>query len=323
MAWVDVQYPPGTLLVTSSGTVTNLVTAFPFDDGVVDEIRSIDGVRDAHGIRLIDGSIDDRTVVVQGRDFAAGDQVPPAGEVLLSDNLARSLDARAGTIIEVDSPTGAMQVRVGGVVADLLGGDLGTVILPRSEYALRWRDSTVTRVHVALEHGADAAAVQAEIHRRFAETHRLRAMNADEFRGMLSSLIDSAFTGSYALVFVAFTVSFVAITNFLLAALVDRREWLSILAGVGMDGARVSRSTIAEGGLLGIVGSVLGLGAALAISLVAVFRTIPIVNGWLFDYEFPLLAALGVAAGAVLLSLVAGIIPGRLAASGMVAAGRR
>ena len=104
-----------------------------------------------------------------------------------------------------------------------------------------------------------------------------------------------------------------ASTNFLLSAVLDRRAQLRTLHGVGVTASQVGGALVAEGGILGLVGAAMGLAAGAVAARIIVLHSVPMVDGWHFAFEFPLLNSLGLCAGIAALAAVGGLLPAWIA----------
>jgi len=105
------------------------------------------------------------------------------------------------------------------------------------------------------------AGVRAAIQAAYAASHGLHAVTAAEFRANVADLVVQVFSLTYVLMLVALTISFVGVTNFLLAAILDRRAELHVLGAVGLTPRQIGAAIVVEGALLGAVGVVAGLAA--------------------------------------------------------------
>ena len=90
----------------------------------------------------------------------------------------------------------------------------------------------------------------------------------------------------------------------------DRQESYSAFHALGFGPTRIAAIIACEGLLLGVVGTAVGVIAGILISQVLIYFTIPLVNGWVFEYHLPVWAFAGAAIGAIVLGGVAGLVPG-------------
>ena len=165
----------------------------------------------------------------------------------------------------------------------------------------------LSRVRLWLPDGVRASDVSSRLTEDYLKSHGLRALTLDEVRQEIDSFIDDAFAVMYALVAVSLLVSFVGVVNFLMTALEDRRQELHAIRGIGIAPIQSFLSIVYEAGLVGVVGGVIGVLAGVAVAAVITFHSVPMVTGWLFVFEFPLLPACVLVLGAVVLSAAAGL----------------
>lgn len=323
--WLDGYYRSDLVVTAGSGTVS-FVTSPPVSDEVIAGIAAMEGVREAQGVRVLRTSYDGVPIVVEGIDVAARglprsdggwEEIAAAfwaGDgIVVNEKLAHRRGVRRGDVIRISTPSGERVFAVLGVVSDFQNGDLGGLSVTRSRYREIWRDSLVNAIFVWVAPGADVARVRAAIQAGYAASHGLHAVTAGEFRTNVAALVVQVFSLTYVLMLVALMISFVGVTNFLLAAVLDRRGELHVLGAVGLTPRQIAAAIVTEGALLGAVGVVAGVGAGTVISRLVVEHSVPLVNGWHFQYLFPTPTAVQLSVGAMLLSAVAGVMPARLA----------
>jgi putative ABC transport system permease protein len=329
--WVEEHYQSD-LIVSGGGALVTLLTAPPISEDAVRQIREVPGVRDVQGVRLVDVPYRGKPIVVQALDeidralpVTDGTWVDVAAAfwsgsgALASDNLARKLAVRRGTLVSLTTPSGEQTLPILGVFSDFQGGDLGSITMSRVLYERLWGDSLVNRIRVWIEPGADVDEVRRRVERGVGDKYGLRAVTAHEFRAAFSDLVDRAFALSYALVAIALSVSFVGVMNLLLAAVLDRRAGLRTLDAIGVTHRQIAAAIVVEGGIVGVIGAVLGLAAGFVASWIIVVYAVPMVNGWQFNHQFPMVTALALSVGTVVFAAGAGAVPARLAITRHVA----
>jgi ABC-type antimicrobial peptide transport system permease subunit len=167
----------------------------------------------------------------------------------------------------------------------------------------------VSAVHVWLDDPTNAPRIRARLHRRLSDRYGVQALTVGEFRTGVLQLMDQIFTLHYLLATIALFVSMVGVTNFLLTRSLERQGEYRLLEAAGVDISDIRSAIVSEGLLLGIVGACLGLLAGIAVSAIIVRHSVPMVNGWHFDFRFPVGTALRVSGLAILLSAGAGLVP--------------
>ncbi len=323
--WLDEHRRYDFVVLARDDVVLDL-TAPPISEDVAKEISQVEGVATVQGYRFVEGRLRGRPIVIEAIDEGER-RLPVVGVpwealrtafwqgrgVLVSSNLAQWAEIAPGSEISLDTPSGNRKFKVLGEMVDLTGGDLGSVVLTRSLYRELWQDSLVSQVAVWAIPGADLERLHGLLSKRASEQYGGAVVRFADVRRQLSELIDNAFAGTYALVLVAFVVSFIGIVNFLLSCVLDRREWFRVLHAVGLKPRELRAIIVAEGSLLGAASVATGTIAGVVVSRMIVHFTVPLVTGWHFTYTFPLGMACGLALGSLVLAAGAGCLPAFLA----------
>jgi putative ABC transport system permease protein len=264
--------------------------ALPAD--TIEGLRLVEGVQTASGtIFSFFRSVDDRGEVsrsrtgmlyVVGTDYAqpetsdatkvAGrDPRPGAREVELDAGWAKDHGVAVGDEVRMSTPTGIVPLRVAGLFE--LGGGLdlgeyGTASMPVQD-ARRIMDKPDTwdEIAVVVAPGAEVAEVQAKLQRRLGDGVDVMTPQAktDEIEEQLAALDVILYFFSGIALFVG---AFLILNSFNMTVLQRMRE-IGTLRALGASDRRVGTSLLTEALVLGIVGSIvgLGLGAGLAVLL--------------------------------------------------------
>lgn len=325
LTWLTQNYTSD--LVVSAGTTLNFLTAPAISGELAAELRRLDGVKAAQGVRVVRVEYAGRPVVLQALDPSPHGLPLVDGEwravaarfwqgrgALVSDNLARRTGITKGDTLHLPAPSGQVQLPVLGIFSDFQGSlDLGSITLSRPLYEQLWHDELLNTVRIWTDSPADRHAVQAEIERRYGRARGIHAVGGAAFRKAVGDLVENAFSLTYALVLIALLISFVGVVNFLLTAVLDRRPQIRTLHGIGVSARHIAGAIVTEGTMLGAVGVALGLAAGAVVSRIIVLHSVRMVNGWSFLYRFPATTALGVSLAALLLAAAASAIPAGLA----------
>lgn len=326
LRWLDDHYQSD-LMVSAGGMSISLLTYPPISEQLADGIRSVPGVREVQGVRAVEMSYDGRPFVVQaldpsrtglplvdGRWPALAAAFNSGQGVLLTENFAYRTGLRAGDRLPLPARDGPVSLPVLGTYVDFQGnGDLGGIAIARARYRALWRDALLSRVRVWVEPGVDVSVVRNEIQQRFGSAFGVHAVTFAQARAGVVELVDGVFSINYAVVLIALTVSFIGVTNFLLAAVLDRRAELRTLDAVGVGAGQIARSVILEGSLLGVIGVLIGVAAGYVVARIIVLYSVPMVTGWHFELFFPSQTTVLLCVSGVLLAAAAGVLPARLA----------
>lgn len=182
-----------------------------------------------------------------------------AGEIVISRFMADRNDLRIGDEIVIPTPTGEHRFTVGDVVYDL--NPLDSLYMGSETFLQHWRDPSVDRFEIALEPGAEPAAVMAGLRRAIDEEGlSAEVVTRDQLIGDVFESIEANFSVARGIQIAALIVAALAIANTMFIAVLERRWELGLQRAIGMDRGQIRRTLLLEGGVIGIVG---GAGAAL------------------------------------------------------------
>lgn len=317
-AWLA-EVVPGDELVTSIRPVA-------LDEEVIDELEAVDGVErvspmalfevardgvrlDAAAVRGGDFRDDGRLTFIAGEREAALTAIDAGGAAILPRSVADRTGLGLDSTLTLAVGEGrVVDLRVVGIAARTLPGEVGEAVL------VGWTDATGI---FGLE-GADVFAIRFEPGRAadarplLEETARLAALEPNPVAtvaGAVDSALGQVFGLFDALALVAVIVAALGIVNTLTVSVLERVRELGVLRAAGMTRGQVRRTVVVEAGILGIVGSVLGIAAG----LVAGALLIVMANGGRLILDVPwtsILVAVGLGLG---VSMAAAWYPARLA----------
>jgi putative ABC transport system permease protein len=228
--------------------------------------------------------------------LATGRWLTRSGDALLAERYAEEKGLGVGDSVTVIGPGGAIDLRVAGVLAEsgvgrINGGDL--VVAHLSDvFALRG-DRNLDSIAIRLKPGAEAQATADRLRRALPDT--LEVDTPDTRRGPLDDIqgvINFVTTFSSTMVL---GVGSTLVFNTMSVAVAQRRAEIGVLRALGVTRSGVRAMFLIESGLMGLIGSPIGiaLGYALvqvsgdAINLSAMFGvslvsvSAPAVPGWL------------------------------------------
>ncbi len=316
------------LLVSSSYELIG--AQVEMDPAFVEDLRAVSGVRIASPQRFSriimgDGApaflqVFDHTLLpmyssppLDQGDWQEGVQrLQAGGAVMISTPLADRLGLGMGDELELLTPSGPQRFRIVGIQKELAPFG-GTVHLDRRDYVTYWNDQTVTVVALVTEDGADPAAVQAEIMRRYGAERNLTVQTNQGYWDAMMERVAGFYRLMDGLIWVSILVSGLAIANTLFSGLLERRREFGILRATGARRAETMRVVVGEALSTGAVGGLFGLGAGLLMFLLMV-QSSQQFNGTAVDLRFPWVATLTALGVALILAPMVGLLPARWAA---------
>lgn len=320
-------------LVVSSSHIESGFLEQPVSDALVTALTEVPGAKTVVGERGADWQYDGGPITIDAYDPAyftspefgqwpltgrgepnLWEQVAGGEAVVVSSNFARNLHVNVGDSITLDSPGGALTVRVVGVVTHF-ASPRGTIEMSRDVYKRYWHDDKITRAFVRVDPNADFAGVRAAIAQRLGRTYNLRILSAAEIVEYFASQVRRGFAGVYILAVMVLTVVLVGMADTLAAGVVERTREIGAIRVVGVRRSAVRRMVIIEGVVMGIVGLTLALISGFALGRLWVDATFPSLLGWVLDAHVPYRQAGIVTVLTLVVCVLAALTPARRAAS--------
>ena len=314
------------LVVTAVGSV-GLLPSSPTIPGDLEPLLSAQpGVAAVEPGRLLAQPYAERWVVISARSpqlfggrqpvrVVAGDleralRSMQAGEGALATRIfAERNRIEPGDRIELRSPTGPVPLRIGAVLDDYGGGDLGTVFVEPGLFRRRWRDAAATSYEIWLAKGVAPEAARQQLADALRAVCACSVLTREDVSTRSAAIVDAIFHSAYALELVAAFVMVVSMLSFFVITLGERRREIRLLHTVGATRRQLVASFLCEAAAFGLVGGVLGCGSGLLLSRRFVEGALRSQLGLVFDFVVPGSALAGVLALAVAVSLLAAAAP--------------
>ena len=229
-----------------------------------------------------------------------------AGEaVLVSEPLARRRGLGPGDRISLPSPGGPLELPVAAVFLDYTS-DQGVVTVHMPYYEQVWGESHVEGIGLELAAGVDVAAARAEVSRLVGNAPGITLSSSGDIRQASMDVFDRTFLVTNVLEFLVAFVAFLGIASALQSLQMERSREVAVLRAVGMTPGQVRRMTLTQTGLLGGAAGLLALPAGMILAVLL----IRVINERSFGWSMQVLAAPGVMAQALLLSVAAAVLAG-------------
>src|SRR5665213_3097611 len=248
--------------------------------------------------------------VLGGNQRTMKELMPRGQGVLVSKNFAARWKLKVGDRIQMDSPTGRLDLPVLGMLEDYRS-DKGTIFMDRAVYKRYWKDDAVDFLNVSLKPGQSATAVKKEIEQLTAGSEHALVYTNVEFREWIGTLVDKFFLLNYMQLVVAVLVAVVGIANTLIISVAERRREFGIIRSIGGYQAQIRKMVLLEAFSISVVGVIVGAVAAL-FNIQFLSRTVStVLAGYDVPFYFPWLLILETFPAVVAVSLLAGWIPAR------------
>jgi putative ABC transport system permease protein len=296
------------------------------------EVASVPGVRSVEPFRGVRIDLEGRRPLLASLPLAltysrmdvpvvAGDKKEwlnrgPLGEgFAVSDNFARLFGLGVGDTLTLPSPSGPVSLPILVEVLDY-SSEQGTIWVDRSVYVERWKDEGIDTLDVMLETGVRREAVAEAIRERLSgRTNRLFIMTNEEFKKIISRILDQFFSLSYIQLLIALLVAVLGIANTLVISVAERRRELGILKALGTERRQIVRLIVVEALGIVICGGILGYALGSYLIDFSVESISENMSGWSLPFAFPWGMALGLAPLLLAVTVIAALYPARVALS--------
>lgn len=233
--------------------------------------------------------------------------------MLLPYSLAQQLGAGVGTNLPVSTDQGVVPFTVQAILYHSLPGPTGqeSAVFSQATAARRFGVDFFDVLQIV-----PSGTLNVQSLRRQALSYGMDLVTVDQ----ISSAVDTGLSGLIlvlqALGAVGIAVALLGIVNTMLVSVAEGRRELALLRSIGMTRRQLARLVVTEAAVLGLAGAFLGaiLGALGLVGLLratstATFQPVVVV---------PWIAAVDVAAGLIVASILAALIPARQAARGSI-----
>jgi lipoprotein-releasing system permease protein len=234
------------------------------------------------------------------------------GEAILGRELAQDLGLQVGDRLTLQTATASDAVRITALV-DLGMRDVNrrTVFVPlRSAQSLMALPGGVSGLDLSLHDPWQAQVLAQSMRQRY--PYRIEGWQ--EANAQLVSALHAQSISTLLIRGVVLVVVVLGVASVLVVSVVQKRREIGILRAMGATRAQVLRVFLLQGGLVGALGSVVGL--ALAVGMIQAFMYF--VRGLdglpLFVIDLPAMLALQVAGIATACGILAAVMPARRAA---------
>ena len=253
--------------------------------------------------------------LAEKKRLAKGDEVElyktlteQPGAIIVSDNFAAKHGVGAGDTITLTSPTGEVRLRIIGAIADY-SWNSGSVFINRPDFLRYWQDDQVDVFDVFLRPGADPVAMKNKLNSKFGTRFDLFVLTRLELQTRIDDMIGGLYGIAYAQQFIVMLVAGLGVIMALLISVLQRRREMGLLRAIGASQSQVIYSVLAEAGLMGFMGTLIGLTVGIPLQWFVLQIVILEESGFLFPVHVPWGGALVVASCAMALAILAGLAP--------------
>ncbi|MDK9711773.1 ABC transporter permease [Acidaminobacter sp.] len=247
--------------------------------------------------------------------LSAGTYVVEGDQVLIGTSLAAEALLETGDTFTLELPGGQRQSLTVAGIFDLGNNSLNEtwlfMSLSRAQRLLGFGDD-ISRVEVQVEDVFAADLLAEAYEKQFIgiKSENWKVQNAS----LLSALTSQSSSSLTIQAFVLLAIT-LGIASVLAVSVVQKSKQIGILKAMGTSSASASRIFLFQGGILGLLGSVLGSGMGYALTQAFLWGTSIQTGEALFPLEFDPAAAGTIIAIATVASIVSALFPARRSAS--------
>lgn len=231
------------------------------------------------------------------------------GEILVTESLAWKRNLTPGDELQLTTTGGPQRYRVAAIYRDY-GSDSGVVLIDGAVYRRHWGDSNLSSLALYLEPGADDIEISEQVASFSELPDSVAVYSSRSLQQESLSIFDRTFAVTRVLRLLAIIIAVVGIVSALTAIQTERLRQSALLRALGMTQSQLTRMSLLEAAAMGLMAGIL----ALPVAVVTAWILANVVNrrafGWSMDFHLDT----SVLFEGVVISIIAAIIAGALAA---------
>lgn len=239
-------------------------------------------------------------------------QLQEGDSVLLSSVLAEKFGSGIGDSILLRTRSGYHKFIIAAVVVDFY--NQGLVVQGNWNDMRRYfhiNDASTFMVKVS--DGYQVTQVQQSIDTLYKKRYSLILESNASLRDRVLTLLDQAFSMFDVMALIAVVIGSLGVINTLTMSVIERTQEIGMLRAIGMTRGQVVKMVLAEAGLMGLFGGLLGLATGIILARI-LFYGMKAMSGYSLTFVMPLDGVLLTVLVAFVVSQIAAILPGRRAA---------
>jgi putative ABC transport system permease protein len=257
----------------------------------------------------------EKLTFAQGNDQEAFNAAIDHGAVLVSQPFFRRFHLGLGDTIQLATPTGRHDFKIAGVYIDYTT-EGGVILVDWQTYRKFWQDDAINGIGIYIDKksGLTAAQLQAALRPKLAPYGDYLIKSNRELRDQVFRIFDQTFSVTYILQTIGIIISALGIFLSLTILVAERRREISILRAVGASRGQIEAMVLWEAGIIGLLGSFLGIIAGLVLAWILSFVINVSFFGWTISWATPWRFLVALPFMVIGAALVAGYWPARQAA---------
>ena len=299
-----------------------------------DTVKELETIRDVAAVdlfRAINASYNDEPFTLASGDFStvskyaslvmkSGSETAQLADLMVGNNRcivseAFSLKHRVnvGDSVILETPNGKLNLEIVSVYYDY-SQERGYIVMDRETYKKYYNDNAVNSFVIYLRDKSRLNSVRKEVVKRFGGENKVLIRTNQELKKEVLRIFDKTFAITYSLEVIAILVAMLGLFNTLVSLVLERKREIGILRFIGAFKKQVNRMIYIEAGIMGLIGSTMGLISGVLVSYLLIYVINKQSFGWTIQTHYPAKFILAITVSFWATSCLAGCYPARLAA---------
>jgi putative ABC transport system permease protein len=240
------------------------------------------------------------------------EQLKHTNTIFVSSVVAEKNNLAPGDTIQLKTRRGMTDFQIAGIVVDFF--NQGLVV--QGDWNTMWqhfRINDASTYLVKTDPGASISQVKENIEILYGDRYHLTLETNSSIRNQALSLMEQAFRMFDVVALISILVGSLGVVNTLTMSVIERTQEIGMLRAIGTSRGQITRMVLAESGLMGVIGGVLGLATGVILARI-LFIGMNTMSGYQLTFTIP---PEGIAVSmvmALIVSQIAAISPARRAA---------
>jgi putative ABC transport system permease protein len=231
---------------------------------------------------------------------------------LVSEAFSLKHKVAVGDTLDLQTPNGPAQIEIAAIYFDY-SRERGYIILDRTTFLNYYQTTAINSFVIYLDDKTRLEPVRKAVLETLND-HRLIIRSNSELKYQVLEIFDKTFAITYSLEIIAMLVAVLGLFNTLVALILERKREIGILRFLGAFTGQIKRMVLIEAGILGGIGSAMGLVAGGVVSYILIFVINKQSFGWTIQVHFPYLLILMMVMLFWGIAILSALYPARLAA---------
>ncbi|MDP3685072.1 MAG: ABC transporter permease, partial [Ignavibacteria bacterium] len=303
------------------------------NQGLMDRIKSIEGVEDATSLRLATSQVDDATLQIIGVDpliyskiagleFSEGDSdeafkaMANGSAIIVNGVFAITNDVKSGDVLTLKTPQGRRDYTVVGIGFDYLNAKIATGYISQADLAQDFHSESDLLLLVNRKPGATAEEVTTALKTVIKDYPTFSLIDSYKFKTEQMEMFKMAMSVFYLMVIMLAVPGLIAMANTMSINVIERTREIGMLRAVGATQTQVKRMVFAESVLLSALGTTMGIMVGLFLSYLLV-KAISVI-GFKTVFYFPTMGIIASMVVGLVFGIIAAMVPARQAANTVI-----